>query len=268
MIDHAMIPVSPRHSVKLAQEYCHLVDRPPGSDYVVRTLVHREVGGMPLMSAELVIASVETRARYPLAATYPLHFRKTYFPASLHGDPQIEFDRQSKASALLSLPPPIGWSPLTFRSCFLPGKPYNHLSPFGVDPEENNVRLARELPLAAAAGLWFLMERAFAQFQTLHRAGIVHGDAELHNLIVCPAPLEMLLIDFENAVERTPDMDDAAWQKRVQADYHLILKEAIFLQCTLGLQTGALAEHAWEQMDSLFKAPDRFRREIHRQAAV
>ncbi|MDB6153124.1 MAG: hypothetical protein JWL90_1577, partial [Chthoniobacteraceae bacterium] len=159
-------------------------------------------------------------------------------------------------------------SPLTFRSCFLPGKPYNHLSPFGVDPEENNVRLARELPLAAAAGLWFLMERAFAQFQTLHRAGIVHGDAELHNLIVCPAPLEMLLIDFENAVERTPDMDDAAWQKRVQADYHLILKEAIFLQCTLGLQTGALAEHAWEQMDSLFKAPDRFRREIHRQAAV
>ncbi|MES2572401.1 MAG: lipopolysaccharide kinase InaA family protein [Verrucomicrobiota bacterium] len=268
MIDHAMIPVSPRHAVKLAPEYCHLIERPPGSDYVVRTLVHRKVGGMPLMSAELVIASLETRARYPLAATYPLHFRKTYFPASLHGDPQIEFNRQSRASELLSLPPPIGWSPLTFRSCFLPGKPYSQLSPFGVDPEENNVRLARELPLAAAAGLWLLMERAFAQFQTLHRAGIVHGDAELHNLIVCPAPLEMLLIDFENAVERTAEIDEAAWKKRTMADLALILRESIFLQCTLGLQSGALAECAWEQMEHLFKAPERFRREIRRQASV
>jgi hypothetical protein len=262
----AMIPVSPRHAVKLAQEYCHLIQTPPNNDYVVRTLAHRKAAGLPLMSAELVIASADTRARYPLAATYPLHFRKTYYPASLHGDPQIEFDRQTRASELLSVPAPIGWSPLTFRSCFFPGKPYSRLSPFGVDPEENNVRLARELPLSAAAGLWWLMEQAFNQLTRLHAAGFVHGDAELHNLIVCPAPLELLLIDFENAVLLDPA--DPAFEARAAADLALVLREAIYLQCALGQQTTPLAERAWASMDGIFKAPDRFRREIRRQAEV
>ena len=35
----------------------------------------------------IVIAGQETRSEFPLAATYPLHFRKTYFPGRLHGDP-------------------------------------------------------------------------------------------------------------------------------------------------------------------------------------
>ena len=35
---------------------------------------------MPLMSADLVIASEDTRVRFAAARTYPLHFRKTYYP--------------------------------------------------------------------------------------------------------------------------------------------------------------------------------------------
>lgn len=267
MDSEGLIAVSPRHSVKLLREYHHLITRPPGSDYLVRTLVHRKAGGLPLMSAELVIASAETRDRFPLAQTYPLHFRKTYFPASLHGDPQIEFQRQTRASELLGLPEPIGWSPLTFRSCFLPGKPYARVSPFGIEPEENNVAIARELPLATAAGLWRFMEQAFSLFSTLHQNGFAHRDAELHNFIVCPAPLELLIIDFENATERN-GMEDTTWPSLVKSDLNLILREAIFLQCALGQQTGSLAETAWMEMDSLFKAPDRFRREIRRQAEI
>jgi hypothetical protein len=262
-----MIPVSPRHWVKLLPEYHHLVERAPGSDYVVRTLLHRKVGGMPLMSAELVIASAETRERYPLAAAYPLHFRKTYFPASLHGDPQIEFERQSRAASLLGLPLPIGWSPLTFRTCFFPGKPYDRLSPFGADPEEQNIQIARELPLATAAGLWRLLEQAFQLLTTLHQNAFVHGDAELHNLIVCPAPLELLLIDFENSAERGAE-DDQTWKSRTVKDLTLILKEAVFLQCALGLQPGEMAQSAWNEMERLFKSPERFRRAIQRQAEV
>jgi hypothetical protein len=266
MDDSGIIQISPRHSIRLAQEYHHLIRRAPGRDFVVRTLARREANGLPLITAELVIASKETRERFPVAATYPLHFRKTYFPGRLHGDPEVEYQRQLRATELIGLPPPIGFSPRTFRSCFLPGKPYSRLSPFGVEPEESNLALAHDLPLAAAAGLWWMAEKAFASLQKLHAGGLAHGDAELHNFIVCPAPLELLLIDFESAVERGEDQ--TAWEARCAADVAPLLREAVFLQCALGRQTGPLANLAWERMDKLFKAPDRFRREISSQAEI
>jgi hypothetical protein len=266
MNELGLIQVSPRHAVKLAQEYSHLIQRAPARDYVVRTLSFREAGGLPLMSADLVIAGREAREQFPLAATYPLHFRKTYFPGRLHGDPQIEYQRHLRAAQIIGIPEPIGWSPNLFRSSFLPGKPYSRLSPFGVEPEESNVALARNLDLAAAAGLWRLLEEAFRQLRTLHEAGLAHGDPELHNFIVCPAPLELQVIDFENAVER--GNDDAAWASRCETDLLELLREAIFLQCALGRQTGPLAELAWQRMDQLFKAPERFQREIDFQAEV
>jgi hypothetical protein len=95
----------------------------------------------------------------------------------------------------------------------------------------------------------------------------VHRDAELHNLIVCPAPLELLIIDFENATDRD-SLEESKWDSSRKADLTLILREAIFLQCALGQQTGPLATTAWQEMDSLFKAPERFRREIRRQAEI
>lgn len=262
-----MIPVSPRHAVKLVPEYMHLITNAPGRDFVVRTLANKRASEMSLMLAELVIAGVETRDQFPLAITYPLHFRKTYFPGSMHGDPAVEFEQQTRAHELIGVPPPIGHTPRTYRGCFLPGVPYNRLSPFGVEPEDQNIQIARELPLSSAAGLWMFMEQAFARLETLHRAGFAHCDVELHNLIACPAPLELVIIDFERAATRK-DEDDAAWAKLCAADFQLILREAIYLQCAMGIQTGALAERAWATLDQLFTAPDRFRRAIRRQAEV
>jgi hypothetical protein len=248
----------------LAEEYCHLIDRIPDRDYVVRTLAHRQSGDLPLMSADLVIAGKEARRLHPLAESYPLHFRKTYYPGRLHGDPEVEFSNQQRASELINVPPPIGHWPRGFRACFYPGRPYSRLSPFGVEPEEANIGIARELDLVSGIGLWKLLEEAFAQVEALHAGGLAHGDLELHNFIVCPAPLEILIIDFENAVLR--GADEATWTTRCQADLNNILREAVFLQCALGRQEGPLAEAARRQLDSLFKAPDRFRREIVFQA--
>jgi len=261
-----LIPVSPRHSVMLAEEYCHLVDRIPDRDYVVRTLAHRESSGLPLMSADLVIAGKDARNQHPLAEAYPLHFRKTYYPGRLHGDPKVEFDNQQRASELIGVPPPIGHWPRGFRACFYPGKAYSRMSPFGVEPEDANIGLARELDLARAVGLWKLLEKAFADLQSLHSGGVAHGDLELHNLIICPSPLDVMIIDFENAVPR--EVDERVFESKCDADLENILREAVFLQCCLGGQEGPLAEQAADRMGKLFKAPDRFLREIAFQAHV
>jgi hypothetical protein len=267
MNSDGLISVSPTHQVRLAQEYHHLILNPPGTDFVVRTIALRKAGDLPLMSAQLVIASADTRRTFPGAETYPLHFRKTYFPASLHGDPQVEYQRQLRASELLPLPAPIGWTPLTFRSCFLPGMPFQRLSAFGIEPEEANIQRAQELSLATVAGLWLLLEQAFSHVSILHRAGFVHGDLELHNMVVCPSPLQVHLIDFENARERG-DSSDAQWAALCAKDLRLILREAVYLQCALGEQAGPLAAASVSQLDSLFQHPNRFKRAIHRQAGL
>ncbi len=260
-------PVSPRHSLQLADAYDHLLSSPPAHDYVIRTLARREANGLPLMAAELVIAGHDTRLAHPLTQQYPVHFRKTYFPGRLRADPRKEYDNHLIASRLIAIPEPLGCTAATFRSCFLPGRPFNRVSPFGAEPEESNIRIAQELSLAAAAGLWRLLEEALALFQNLHAGGLAHGDAELHNLIVCGAPLEVLLIDFENSVakEELPDAD--AWEAKCLADLQFILREAIFVQCALGPQIGPLADLSAAQMDTLLKHPDRFRREIDRSGA-
>lgn len=267
MNSDGLISVSPTHHVRLAQEYHHLIRTPPGNDFVVRTIALRKAGDLPLMSAQLVIASAETRRTFPAADTYPLHFRKTYFPASLHGDPQVEYQRQLRASELLPVPPPIGWTPLTFRSCFLPGVPFHRFSSFGLEPEEANIQRAQELPLASAAGLWLVLEQAFQHVSTLHGAGFLHGDLELHNMVVCPSPLQVHLIDFENARDRG-GLSDAEWEALCAKDLRLILREAIYLQCALGEQTGPLASTCLSRVESLFQHPNRFKRAIHRQAGL
>ena len=265
MDDDRVVPVSPRHSVRLAREYVGLIERAPQQDYVVRTIARREANGLPLMSAEIVIAGRETREKFLLARTFPLHFRKTYSPARMHGNPAKEFEYHTLASRIIRLPPPIGFSAQTYRSCLVPGRPYNRLSPFGGEPEESNIRVAEGLPLASAAGLWRLAEAALAELTTLHAAGLAHGDAELHNFVVCPAPLEIIVIDFESAVEKNA-VDGEAWTKRCAADLTPLLREAVFLQCALGRQEGPLAEQSLGEMKRLFKGPDRFRRVIEEQS--
>ena len=266
MDEDITVPVSPRHSVRLAREYETIVKKGQRRDFVVRTITKREAGGVPLMTAEIVIAGEETRQQFPLARDYPLHFRKTYFPGRLHGDPKDEFERQARASAVIGLPHPIGYTPSVFRTCLIPGQPYSTLSPFQTEPVEANIPKARELPLAAAAGLWLLAERAVSDLMKLHASGLCHGDTELHNFIVCPAPLEILPIDFEGAQERKPEMSDEDWAYWTQRDLDPLLRHAVLLEVSLGAQSGTFAELAAARMDKLFKDANRFRREIGRRS--
>lgn len=259
--DPKLTVVSPKHSVRLASEYLPFLEVPPSRDFVVRTITQREHEGTPLMSAEVVIAGQETRETLPLARTYPLHFRKTYYPGRLHGDPQHEVDMQRRASELIGIAPPIGCSATSFRSCLVPGTPYSRLSPFGVEPDEANLPRARALPMAAAIGLWTLIERAYAQLAKLHEGGLAHGDAELHNLIVTPSPLEPVLIDFEVAVARE-QVTAEVWEKATHKDLVPILREAVFLQSRLGPQPGPLAELSLARIGECFKDAARFKREI------
>jgi hypothetical protein len=261
------VAVSPRHSILLATELFLLIEKAPRTDFIVRTVAHREANGLPLMSAELVIASIETREKHEAAKTYPLHFRKTYFPGRLYEDPSIEYQNHLAASALCATPPPIGYGPRVFRSCLIPGQPFPRISPFGGEPPDSNIDKAQKLPLASAAGLWRLAEETYAQLVGLHAGGMVHGDAQLHNCIVCPAPLEPILIDFEAAAQKGA-VPDEEWEKRRRSDLEPLLREAIYLQCTLGRQPSALGEAAWQQMPQLFKSPDRFQRAIEAQGGV
>ena len=261
------IPVSPRHTVFLASELCHLIDEAPRKDFVVRTLARREANDLPLMTAEMVIASQETRQAHVAARSYPLHFRKTYFPGRLHGDPKVEFDHHMLAYQLCSIPPPIGYGDNEFRSCLVPGQPYSRITPFGGDPPENNIAKAEAQPLATTAGLWRLAEEMLAQLLMIHDGGLAHGDAELHNCIICPSPLEPVLIDFESAARRET-MTDADWKRRCELDLQPILREAVYLQCALGRQSGRLGELAWSHLDRLFKSPQRFRHAIESRAQV
>ena len=267
MDDARPIAVSPRHTIRLANELFFMIEKPARQDFVVRTLVHREANGLPLMTAELVIAGEETRREHPAANTYPFHFRKTYFPGRLHGDPQVEFDRHLLASRLCATPPPIGCGPNVMRACLIPGQSYARLSPFGGEPPESNIAKAQALPLATAAGLWRLAEELLAQHLLLHEGGLAHGDAELHNCIVCPAPLEPILIDFEAAVVRDA-LRDADWDTRRRLDLEPLLREAVYLQCALGQQPGRLGALAMSAAPKLFRSPERFLSAIETQALV
>lgn len=261
MDEQRVIAVTPQHSVRIAAEYLPLLDRPPNRDFVVHAIEHRHANGLPLMSAEIVIAGSQTRAQFPLAGTYPLHFRKTYFPARLHGDPQLEYQHALRASMIASLPPPIGASHNQIRCCFIPGRPYARLSPFSVDSEEANLRNIRDLAMPTAVGLWHMLERAFQLMTTLHAGGLSHGDAQLQNYIVSPSPLSVQLIDFEASALRE-QVDEEAWAKRCANDFLPLLHEAALLQATLGRQQGALADEAVQAAPRLFKDTARVLRYI------
>ncbi len=259
--DYGIVAVSPRHSVRLASEFMHLVERAPMRDFVVRTVAKKEANGMPLMTGDIVIASREVRDRFPAARTYPVHFRKTYHPVRLHGDPRLEFERQNEAAALIGLPEAIGHAPDEFRTCFLPGTPYSRLSPFDVEPDTSKVRHAEELSLVGAAGLFRLLEEAYNRVATLHAGGLVHGDTELHNFIVCSSPLETIPIDFESALKRD-DANSELWERTRRRDLDSILREALLLECRLGRQPGPMSDLAETRMGSLFADPDAIRRAI------
>lgn len=255
------VQVSPRHHVALSEDYLTMIDRAPREDFVVRTLAHKKAGQTTLMMGELVIAGVSTREQYALARRFPLHFRKTYYPGGMHGDPRAEFDLHLRASAVVPVPPPIGATRDTFRSCLLPGSPLNRLSSLGTEPDESNIKTAAELSLSAAAGLWRLTEEALKLLTQLQASGLTHGDAHLHNFIVCPSPLEVLPIDFELGVLEE-QVDAQEWQRRCQADRVHLLKLAVFLQCALGQQPGSLGVESMNRLADLVQPAEVFQNVI------
>ncbi len=261
------VPVSPRHFVTIDDDYFALIRRAPQEDFVVRTLARTMAGDVPLMIGELVIAGHATRERYPLATEYPLHFRKTYFPGRLRGDTKLEFERHEQASAVLGIPPPIGRAGGTFRSCLLPGRPFDQLLPFGSEPETGNIKHAENLNLASAAGLWLLAERTLLTLTTLHRAGMTHGDAQLHNFIVCYAPVDVVPIDFDMSILKG-SVGAATWEEHCAGDLEPLFKVAVYLQCALGAQGGPLAEGSLAEIDRLFPSSDPFRRAIEERASL
>jgi len=256
-----VVQVSPRHVVTVDDDFAALIKRAPQQDYVVRTLAKRMAGNTPLMSGELVIAGSATRKAHPLAESYPLHFRKTYYPGRLRGDTAGEFARHTEASEILGIPPPIGYAGGTFRSCLLPGRPLDLLTQFGSEPEDSNIKHADKLPLASAIGMWLLAERVLHALTTLHDAGMTHGDAELHNFIVCPAPVDVIPIDFDMAVRRE-GLDATEWTAACEKDFENLFRLAIFVQCALGAQSSALGEQSRAAADKLFQRSAPFLRAI------
>ncbi len=253
--ENALVPLSPFHSIEVAEGFQHLLARPREKDFSLRSIARKEgPDGRELVQMQLVIAGRQTRKAFPLADRYPIHFLKSYHPWSFHGDPQVEFENHRAAAEILGAPGPIGYDANTIRSSFLPGKPLSRLSPFtNVEPQESCLGIAQQADPAALIGLWKLAEEAYAQVQKLHENHFFHRDLELHNLIVCTAPVRVFLIDFESA-ERDFHGTDAERQELCFKDDAELLRLAIYLQSGLGHQEGRLADASLAALPHLFRA--------------
>ena len=122
-----------------------------------------------------------------------------------------------------------------------------------MEPQESCLGIAQQADPAALIGLWKLAEEAYAQVQKLHAKHFFPRDLELHNLIVCTAPVRLFLIDFESA-ERDFQGTETERQELCFKDDAELLRLAIYLQSGLGHQTGPLAEAALAALPRLFRA--------------
>lgn len=246
-----MIRLSAHHQIELASEYQDLVDHPPSQDHAIRTVMRKMANGEPLIQGDIVVAGAETRRTFPLAEAYPVHFRKTYYPTCFHQHPDIEFQNHTLAAEILGSPPPIGCTRTSFRSCYIPGRTVDRLSPLG-DFSEASIVQARHTDPLLLIGFWRVLEAVYEQLLRLHGSGLAHGDMVLHNVIVSTAPFGVFLVDFEQVRRRDDAESPAAWQQTCETDFAYLFRQALHLQCLLGRQTGTLAEAAIEAMARLF----------------
>lgn len=238
------VALSPRHRAQLIPEFEYLVSHPPDHDMVIRTLSRKLSNGIPLIQGHLVVAGKDTLVAHPLAQMYPVHFRKTYYPTAFHPPATQEFERHEKISKLIDVSPPIGATRNCFRSCFIPGIPLSRISPFGVEPLDQNLGVAERSDPGLLIGLWRLLEEVDSQLSTLHENGFAHGDLFLHNVIVSRSPIAVCLIDFEQAIERKSDTSDEDWAKMTLRDTEEVLQHALWVQTSLGAQPGRLGERS------------------------
>ena len=259
-----MIELSPYHHIELTPAWEELKENPPDRDQVIRTVSKKLVNDQPLIQGDLVFAGLDTRAKFPLAEKYPVHFRKTYYPGAFHKPPQREYDHHMRISEIIDVPPPIGATKDTFRSCMIPGTPLNRLSPFGVEPLDRNIAIAEESELQSLMGLWGLFESVYQQVTSLHEAGLAHGDLFLHNVIVSPSPIGAFLIDFELAIDQE-DVSEEKWKEACDADCEELFQSAVYVQCGLGKQVGPLAENSLSRLEDLFgNSASRFAKSVDR----
>lgn len=253
--DNAPVPLSPFHRIDINESLRYLLQEPREKDFSIRSIAHKEgPDGRELVQMQLVVAGRETLAAYPLAKKYPIHFVKSYHPWSFHGDPKVEYENHLAAAKILGGPEPIGYDANTIRSSFLPGRPLSRLSPFtDVEPQERCLGIAQQTDPAALIGLWKLAEEAFVQIQALHSRNFFHRDMELHNLIVCTAPVRVFVIDFESAERDFKGTCEEREELRFK-DLAELFRLAIYIQSSLGRQEGRLAEASLEALPKLFRA--------------
>lgn len=257
--DSTRIPLSALHSIEIAEPLRHLLVKPQERDFPLISIA-RKLGpdGRELVHMELVIAGRQTRETFPLAQRYPVHFLKSYHPWSFHGDPAVEFENTRIAAQILGSPEPIGFDSNSFRTAFIPGKALSKLSPFtDVEPAERCLGIAQQTAPATLVGLWKLAEEAFTQVELLHAHNFFHRDLELHNIIVCTAPLRIFLIDYESS-ERAFVGPEEYRDELGFKDLAELLRLAIFLQSGLGHQTGPLAVASLEALPRLFRSTSTF----------
>ncbi len=253
------IPLSPLHSIEVTDGLQPLLDTPQEKDFEIHTIA-RKIGpdGRDLVHSKLVVAGKQTLEAFPKAKEFPIHFHKSYYPWSFHRDPRIEYENSCIAASILEGPPPIGFDPNSFRNCFLPGKPLSRLSPFtDVEPPERCLSIANQVELCTLIGLWKLAEEIFAKITRLHEAKFFHCDLELHNIIVCTAPVAIFLIDFENSVSNFEGSEEEEEKLRF-ADLCELLRLAIYLQSGLGRQGGPLGRASLKALPRLFRNPTLF----------
>ena len=263
-----MIELSQYHQIELAPAWEALRDNPPDRDQVIRTVSRKMLNDQPLIQGDLVFAGMDTKAKFPLAEKYPVHFRKTYYPGAFHQPPQREYDHHLQIADILDVPPPIGATKNSFRSCMIPGTPLNRISPFGMDPLERNISVAEDCDTSSLIGMWGLFETVHDQISKLHAAGLAHGDLFLHNIIISSSPIGVFLIDFELAVEKK-EISEEEWRKACSADFEELHRAAIYVQCGLGKQSGPLAETSLAHLKQLFgDIAERFKKSVDRHSLL
>jgi len=248
------VSLSPLHTIELAEGLSHLLAKPPEKDFPLYSISRKTTpDGRELVHSELIIAGKRTRATYPLADQYPVHFLKSYHPWSFHGNPRIEFENNRAAAQILGTPEPIGFDNNSFRAPFMPGKPLSKISPFtNIEPPHRCLGIAQETEPAALIGLWRLVEEVFERIEELHSKRFCHGDLELHNIVVCTGPIRTFLVDFESS-EQAFSGPEKNWEQRRSSDLFELLRLAVYLQCGLGSQQGALARKSLEDLPKLFE---------------
>ncbi|WP_198529897.1 phosphotransferase [Geminisphaera colitermitum] len=188
--------------------------------------------------ADIVIPGIETRKAFPPTNTYGIHFRKIYTPASPpigRGEtPEVEFARTIRA--LSKIPTdlgnrlkPLAHESLVYRSRVVPGQTFAAMSPFSDLSYEDAI--AAPLIPEVADRLEMRISASYDATLRLHKAGVLHGDLHLDNIMWIAddptAPVQP--IDLASTVFKE-DISAQEWDMGVFDDLNEFLREAGLLQ--------------------------------------